>query len=1176
MRRLWSVYVILNLAAMAAAAFIVSPERAQQISRGIEVGSVIGIVVGARLWTRLRRSWYFTAAGAASFSVGYVVLGILARANGGVPPFPSLTDVFFYLGYIGLIAGGASIIRSRSRRREWANLVDGLIVAAGVGLVVWAFFMAPYAQQGSLPVFERLVSTGYSVLDLVLLGVWARLAIGPGARNPSYYLLAACFSLVLVVDVLTTLTIAGVYSGTLNPFVSSGCFITLAAGALHPSMVHLTERDHVPTELTRKKLSILTLALAMGPVVLVVKAVTGHSVHAATVVVGSAVMAGLVLLRMVLLLRANERKASRERILREAGLVLVGATTKEEMHAGALNAALALAGGGDGVRASLATGDAEAMKIVASAGAGAGVALGRSLDATSLGDGLAEVVADRRAHVAFHTTPVDIDNRAQNVSVVVLPLVSQNELRGLIVVTSEALMPVEAVDSLSDFASAVALALEAAALTETLHRRQSERRFKAMIENSSDLLTLIGPGGDITFASPSARRVVGVDPDDLLGDIAWDAFHEDDRAEFERLLADAAAQPLQSTEPVEVRVRNGEGSWRWFETTVTNLLDDAEVQGLVVTSRDVTDRKQAELELAQNEARFRSLVQNSSDVVCVVGEDRKLRYVSPAAERVLGYDVHALLGTSPVDLIHPEDAEVALEALGAAVVDAQPNATYRAEVRLRHSDGSWHTMDVTATDLRHEPAVAGLVLNARDVTDRKELEGELRFQALHDTLTGLANRALFSDRVTHALQRRSDRPDMVSVLFIDLDDFKNINDSLGHAAGDELLVAVGERLQECVRLADTPARLGGDEFAVLLEDIYTEDQVVGLADRVLESLLRPFDLGDRSVHVGASIGIAIDAARASSADVLLRNADVAMYLAKERGKARYEIFEESMHEALLERMELRNDMPAGLASGQFAVHYQPIISLQTGEVTSMEALLRWRHPSRGNVRPDVFIPVAEQSGFITTLGSWVLDRACADLRVWRDADPSAAGVSMSVNVSVRQLEHDGLADEVAAVLARHGLAPEDLTLEVTESVLMADTEALRARLAELRALGVRIALDDFGTGYSSLKYLHRLPVDVVKIDRSFVADLATQAQDPAVVQAVVDLAGKLDLGLVAEGIEEPAQIDVLRQLGCQSGQGFYFARPMPADEVVVIIASRTVPAATPQLVSSSTAPRRGR
>ena len=1161
-RRLWAIYLAVNVAAMAVAGSVDS-KTGMLIAQAIGIGTIVAVVAGARTWTTQRRAWYFVAAGAAGFMTAAAVLEGLKQANGGVDPFPSVADGIFYFGYLSIIAGGASLIRSRSRRRDWANLVDSLIVAAGVGLIVWAFFLAPYARQGDLPLFERIVSTGYSGLDLALLGVWARLSIGPGARNPSYYFFANSFVFMLIADVLTTLSTAGAYSGELIPFFATFAFVCGGAGALHPSMVHLTERDHVPTVLTRRRMALLGFALSMAPVVLIVSSATSRKVDESTVVAGSFILASLVLVRMVLLLRANERKAQRERILREAGLVLVGATTKEEMHEGALGAVVALAGGGRAVRATLAAGPADAMNVVASVGAGARQALGHVVTASSMDPVLAEALETRQARVAHDTSAIDLRDvespddivAVDGLSIVVLPLVSQNALRGVIIVTSPDPVPAEAVESLSDFASEVALALEAAALVESLHRRKSERRFKALIEQSSDLLMVVGRDAAVSFASPSASRVLGVDPGDLMDSDPLPTVHPDDRPVLERLLAEAGRRPIGVLDPAELRVQHADGTWRWFETIATNLLRDPEVGGIVLTSRDVTDRKNAELAVTESEARFRSLVQNSSDIVVVVGEDERFLYISPAVERVLGYTPERLADSLPVDIVHPEDVEKALAAFAAAV-NGDPTDMCRTEVRVRHADGSWHTLDITATDLRNEASVGGVVLNARDVTDRKALEGELRFQALHDGLTGLANRALFADRVSHALQRRSDRPDMVAVLFIDLDDFKAINDSLGHAAGDALLVEVGERLRQCVRTADTPARLGGDEFAVLLEEIYTEEQVEQLAQRVMDALLEPFVIDGRTVPTGASIGIAIDSARASSAEVLLRNADVAMYLAKERGKRRYEIFESSMHAATLERMELRNEMPDALASGQFSVHYQPIVSLDSGEVTGVEALLRWNHPARGMVRPDVFIPVAEQSGFIVTLGAWVLDQACRDLRAWRDTDERSAPGNMSVNLSVRQLEHPGLVEQVAETIARHALTPQDITLELTESILMDDTESVRDVLERLRTVGVRLALDDFGAGYSSLGYLHRLPLDIVKIDRSFVMNLGGATKESAVIDAVVAISERLGLRLVAEGIEETEQLEILRRLGCHFGQGYLFARPMPAHEVAAVVAAR--------------------
>lgn len=1161
-RKLWGIYLAANVVAMGLASGM-DPASGVLVSQGIAVGAIVAVVTGARVWSRQRRAWYLMAAGAAFFLAAGLVMAELMKANGGLDPFPSAADGLFYAGYISLIAGGASLIRSRSRRRDWANLVDALIVAAGAGLIVWAFFMAPYARQGDLPIFERFLSTGYSVFDLALIGVWARLAIGPGARNPSYYLFAGCFVSVLIADLLTTLTIAGAYTGELTPLFATMAFVGCGAGALHPKMNQLTERDHVPTVLTRRRMALLGVALSMAPAVLVVAHVTKRPVDASTVVAGSFILASLVLVRMVLLLRANERKAQRERILREASHVLVGATTKEEMHEGALSAVVELAGGGRAVRASLATGPAGAMHVVASVGAGARQSLGQVIPVEAMGPAVMDALAARQTLAVHNSNAFDLRDvespedlvSVHDVSVVVLPLVSQNALRGAIFVTSPAPIPAEAVLSLSDFASEVALALEAAALVESLHRRKSERRFKALIEQSSDLLMVVGREGVVSFASPSASRVLGVDSGDLVEAAPLPSVHPDDRAVLDNLLAEAGRRPVGVLEPAELRVQHADGTWRWFETNANNLLRDPEVAGLVLTSRDVTDRKIAELAVTESEARFRSLVQNSSDIVVVVGEDEHFRYISPAVERVLGYTPERLAGSRPIDIVHPEDAAAALAAFAAAI-NGEPTDQCRTEARVRHADGSWHTLDITATDLRNEASVGGVVLNARDVTDRKELEGELRFQALHDGLTGLANRALFSDRVSHALQRRSDRPDMVAVLFIDLDDFKTINDSLGHAAGDAMLVEVGNRLRQCVRTADTPARLGGDEFAVLLEEIYTQEQVETLAQRVMDALLEPFAIDGRTVPAGASIGIAIDNARASTAETLLRNADVAMYLAKERGKRRYEIFESSMHAVTLERMELRNDMPDALASGQFAVHYQPIVSLETGAVTGVEALLRWNHPTRGPVRPDVFIPVAEQSGFITTLGAWVLDQACRDLKAWRDADADSAPGTVSVNLSVRQLEQAGLAQMVADTIARNGLAARDITLELTESILMDDTESVREMLESLRAVGVKLALDDFGAGYSSLGYLHRLPLDIVKIDRSFVKNLGGDNQESAVIDAVVAISERLGLRLVAEGIEEVEQYEILHRLGCHYGQGFLMAKPMPAGEVAAVVAAR--------------------
>jgi diguanylate cyclase (GGDEF)-like protein len=412
-------------------------------------------------------------------------------------------------------------------------------------------------------------------------------------------------------------------------------------------------------------------------------------------------------------------------------------------------------------------------------------------------------------------------------------------------------------------------------------------------------------------------------------------------------------------------------------------------------------------------------------------------------------------------------------------------------------------------------------------------------QAMHDALTGLPNRALFLDRLEHALARATRASSDVAVLFLDLDRFKTVNDSLGHAAGDELLCTVAERISGCMRAADTAARLGGDEFAVLLEDLDSTREAVGVAERVIEALETPIVVAGREVLVGASIGVAFGR---HGAEDLLRHADVAMYRAKALGKGRYAMFEAGMQAEVMERLELEADLKRAVDRNELTVFYQPIIALATGELVGHEALLRWRHPVRGLIGPQSFIEVAEETGLIGPIGEFVLREACRQAAHWQ----ASGELSMNVNLSGRQLEGPGLLDMVTTILRETGLAPGRLVLEITETVLMHDTEATIRRLRALRALGVRLAVDDFGTGYSSLRYLNRFPLDVLKMAKPFVDGLGDQSEDPALARAIVDLGSSLGLQIVAEGIERSAQLTMLRRLGCPLGQGYWFARPMSA------------------------------
>jgi diguanylate cyclase (GGDEF)-like protein/PAS domain S-box-containing protein len=553
--------------------------------------------------------------------------------------------------------------------------------------------------------------------------------------------------------------------------------------------------------------------------------------------------------------------------------------------------------------------------------------------------------------------------------------------------------------------------------------------------------------------------------------------------------------------------------------------------------------------LRTSERRFRSLAENSTDVNMVVNSAGTVTFESSAVERVLGFGPETSIGQPAFARVNESDRSSADRLL--ADVIRTPGAEATTEIRLAHADGTYRWTEVVLKNVIDDPAVEGVVVNYRDVTQRRQLEEELRHQAFHDSLTGLANRALFIDRLQHAMSRKRGFALPLAVLFIDLDDFKTINDSLGHTEGDAVIVAVARRLQEVLRSGDTIARMGGDEFAVVVEDAVEGDAPADVAARILDALQAPFGLGKRDLFVRASVGLTAWHSSDETADDLIRNADIAMYTAKANGKNRIETYEPGMHTAAMARLALRGDLERAMERSEFFLLYQPIVRMSDGAASDVEALVRWQHPERGVVNPVDFIPLAEETGLIVQLGRWVLEQACRQARAWdRRRTGSTSPINISVNVSARQLVEPDFVADVAAVLRSTRLPAARLTLEFTESLLLRDAERTIEMLHALKKLGVRLAIDDFGTGYSSLSYLRRLPVDEIKIDRSFVAGVADDKGQLAVVRSIVELAETLRLDIVAEGIETQPQWTTLRRLNAQKGQGFLFAPPLRADEVL--------------------------
>jgi diguanylate cyclase (GGDEF)-like protein/PAS domain S-box-containing protein len=667
--------------------------------------------------------------------------------------------------------------------------------------------------------------------------------------------------------------------------------------------------------------------------------------------------------------------------------------------------------------------------------------------------------------------------------------------------------------------------------------------------------------GRFLYANSAYCAMTGYSEAELRGRSVRTITHSDDRADTQvlgrRLLSGEIASFI-----VERRTVRADGVEICVRNSVSLVRDrTGEPVAMLAIAEDVTAGKRAEAERSRAEAALQASEERLRIALDATGLGT-FEWDAVAGHSAWSSRLEALYGLAPGEfdgkdtsfgeLVFPDDRDRVMATFAAAAASGEDSDIEYRTARPR-PDGSPRWLltrgQVIYGDDGQLVRIIGTVL---DITERKLAQEALHHQAFHDALTGLPNRALFTDRLEHALTRAGRRDTSVAVLFLDLDNFKVVNDSLGHAQGDALLGIVAQRLRDCLRAADTGARLGGDEFTVLLEDVSGEAEALTVAERIARALRVPVVLQGREVVISASIGIAIALPNGAGND-LMREADLAMYRAKANGKAGCALFDPRLEMRAMERLELETDLRRALARGEFRVHYQPIVALGDETIAGVEALVRWQHPERGLVQPLSFIPVAEETGLIVPIGQWVLEQACQQSRLWQEQFPRHAPLSISVNLSARQLQHPGLVADVARAVLDAGMDPATLELEITESVVMQDAEATDATLRALKAIGIRLAIDDFGTGYSSLSYLKRFPVDTLKIDRSFVDGLGSDSQDTAIVHSVAALARALDLSVTGEGVETSAQHVLLQQLGCNLAQGYLYARPIPAADITALL-----------------------
>lgn len=1052
--------------------------------------------------------------------------------------FPSINDLVSYSSYITLMFAMRSFQHHRNTERDPDGALDALIVAAATAVLVFAAILSSYLRDSSIPPLERAGNLGYSIMTIALVGLTARLAVGAGTRNTSWYLLAFTVTAVVANDLLMLLDTAGADWGfTLSTYIAPLAPIFCTAAVLHPSAAALTQNPGVaPPKLTRGRITMLGFALMIIPGVLLVSRLRGQSPDYAVLTAGSVALALLSLARLTRLFRAQEAATETEAVLREAGARLLASPSASAILDAATSTALHVLGrNGNG-------NDHTSVMIVttrSSENNPAAENIHRFPGAVLEPDELAELLDGQQQLTLARNDVLHLWPHIRGAYVVVTALDDPRTPIGAILVETDVVPSKRARQSLMGLASQVALALRNAELTTKLAGERVERRFRSLIETSSDIVAIVDEQGTVRFISPAITHLLGIAEADVMGRPFSALAHPEDARLIDRILNWTRGR--ETFAPIEVRllVAGQRDECQWFEVTTRDLRLDPGVSGFVLNARKITDRKVAEDRLARSEARFRALVQHSSDVVLVTDANAIIQYVSPSITVALGYRPDELVGNSVIELLPRESIEQIRPVLE---VMTTPFSKMEFETKIYGADRQLHSLMVTASDLRDEPAVNGIVFNARDVTVHRSLEEDLARRSIEDEVTGLPNRARLVELIDDALVEHG--PEHIAVLVIDLDDFETINEGVGTAGGDHALRTFGARLRESVREHDVVARIGGDEFAVMIH-VESPDELAAAAARINEVIARPLQLGDRTVVTTGSVGAAVETAP-TTGEQLLRDAHTAMNVAKRQGKARHVLFEESMRADASERFQLLADLRRGITSGELVDLYQPKMALKTERIAGAEALVRWAHPERGLLGPASFVPLAEENGLIVEIGQWVFDRAVRRLLRWNEQLGPGREISISINLSARQLEQPEAITGLIESATRAGVNPNLVVLELTESMFVGDVGPQRSELDRLWRYGFRISVDDFGTGYSSLRYLEQLPIHEIKIDRSFVEGIDRSPTKQSVTARIVELAADLGLTTVAEGIEGAAELEVVRRLGCDYGQGYYFSQPVNA------------------------------